>query len=278
MTIFQCPVCKNSLNVDENRYWCVNNHSFDRAKQGYVNLLLANQKKSQNPGDSRAMMDSRASFLAQGYYYPLADTLSTIVAKHRTNQSQNLLDAGCGEGYYTNIIAASQNDTLTCYGIDISKDAVKIAARQHKSIEFAVASVSHLPMMDNSVDFIVSIFSPRELHEMARVTRDNALLIVGTPAPNHLRELRQMIYDDIRDYEQLAPDTYAPQFEQVETQIIQYNITLNSPTDIANLLQMTPFYWHTPQEKQAQLLAMPQLTLTVAFEVSVWTPTNLTKT
>lgn len=268
-TLFHCPVCQTALIAESGRYYCDNGHSFDRAKEGYVNLLLANQKKSKEPGDSRAMIRSRKAFLGRGYYHKLAEALTEVIKTHQGVSSQTLLDAGCGEGYYVNFVN-EQSPQLDCYGIDISKDAVRLAAKQYKDIEFAVASIAQLPIQDKSVDFILSVFSPRNLPEMTRVARDNALLIVATPGKNHLEALRAIIYDEVQEYKALADDAYAPEFTLLDRQIIEYDIELNNTDDIANLLQMTPFYWHVSQEKQAELLQLERLSLTVSFVLTVW--------
>lgn len=268
-TLFHCPVCQSALTAESGRYYCDNGHSFDRAKEGYVNLLLANQKKSKEPGDNREMIRSRKAFLGQGYYQKLAEALVEVIETHSNAPDLNLLDAGCGEGYYVNFLVEHYSE-MTCYGIDISKDAVRLAAKQYKNIEFAVASVAQLPIQDKSADFVLSIFSPRHLPEMSRIAKDDALLIVVTPGENHLEGLRAIIYDEVQDYKALADDAYAPEFTLFDRQHIEYEIELDNAADIANLLQMTPFYWHVSQEKQAQLLQLERLSLSVSFVLTVW--------
>lgn len=268
-TLFHCPVCQTALIAESGRYYCDNGHSFDRAKEGYVNLLLANQKKSKEPGDSRAMIRSRKAFLGRGYYQKLAEAITEVIETHRRDSPQTLLDAGCGEGYYVNFVH-EQCSEMACYGIDISRDAVRLAGKQYKEIEFAVASIAQLPIQEHSVDFILSVFSPRNPSEMARVATDDALLIVATPGKNHLEALRAIIYDEVQEYKALANDAYTPEFTLLDRQIIEYGIELNDTKDIANLLQMTPFYWHVSQEKQAELLQLERLSLTVSFVLTVW--------
>ncbi len=269
LTLFHCPVCKLPLNTETGRYYCDNGHSFDKAKEGYVNLLLANQKKSKEPGDSRAMMRSRKAFLERGYYQKLAEAIVAVIGTHKSDAAQDLLDAGCGEGYYLNFVQEHYPE-IVCSGIDISKDAVRLAAKQYKAIEFAVASVADLPISENSVDFILSVFSPRNPPEMARITKDNARLIVATPGKNHLAELRTIIYDEVQDYKALPDDAYAPEFTLLNRQSIEYEVELDNAGDIVNLLQMTPFYWQTSQEKQAELVQLERLILTVSFVLTVW--------
>ncbi|MEO1287953.1 MAG: putative RNA methyltransferase [Chloroflexota bacterium] len=271
-TIFQCPVCQASLNRAERQYQCPNGHSFDIAREGYVNLLLANQKKSKDPGDSKAMIRSRKAFLAEGHYQPLAESIVAIIEQIEINKPI-ILDAGCGEGYYTDFIHQHVSNT-ELYGIDIAKDAVRYASKYNQEIDYAVASISALPIQDNSVDCVISIFAPRDTQELSRVLKKDSILITATPALNHLLELRQMIYDDVRPYVLMDSDTFTPQFTQITTQQVRYQITLTNADAIANLLQMTPFYWHSPTKKQQALQQLSQLDLHIAFEVAVWRTTT----
>lgn len=268
-TIFHCPVCQLPLVAETKRYYCENQHSFDRAKEGYVNLLLANQKKSNDPGDSRAMIRSRAAFLNRGYYQKLAESLVDVIRTYRAEEKQNLLDAGCGEGYYVNFLREHYPE-MDCYGIDISKEAARSGAKQYPEIEFVVASVAQLPVQDECVNFILTVFSPRHLPEMARVAKEDALLIAVTPGQNHLDNLRGMIYDEVQDYNPLTDDLYAPEFRLLEKRDLIYSIEIETSDDITNLLQMTPFYWHSSQEKQAELMQLERLSLTISFVLSVW--------
>lgn len=269
-TIFQCPVCQLPLTATRKDYYCEKGHRFDRAKAGYVNLLLANQKQSKDPGDSRVMLQSRKAFLDAGYYQILAEALTQIIADHQQSSKQVMLDAGCGEGYYTDFIQRTHANTLTSYGIDIAKDGVRYAASRNKTIEYAVASIANLPIQNHSVDYILSVFSPRNPPEMARILKRKGLLITATPAPHHLHELRQLIYDEIRPYDLLPTDAYMPEFSQYASQEVTTTIELASGEDIRNLLQMTPFYWHIPKDKQDHLLGLQHLRLQIAFEVGIW--------
>ena len=101
---FKCPNCDQALILQEDAqpqtYRCNNQHSFDLAREGYLNLLLAQHKRSRNPGDSDDMIRSRQRFLNAGYYQPLSDAIVTAVAKANTGAEQTVLDLGCGEGYY----------------------------------------------------------------------------------------------------------------------------------------------------------------------------------
>lgn len=271
-TIWQCPVCGLPLLRDQRRYHCTANHSFDVAKEGYVNLLLANQKSSQSPGDSAAMIQHRRAWLQRGHYALLAETVAATVAEHICTDENTLpvLDVGCGEGYYTGHVQQNLPCAADVYGVDISKVAVKRAAKTYQDSHFAVGSVAQLPVRDASVGCLLNIFAPHDAAEFARVMSDDAPLFVVTPAEGHLRQLREMIYDEVRPYQSSLADDLAPHFAPTAREEIAYTITLDSSDAIADLFKMTPFYWTTPAEKQAVILALSSLTLDIAFAVDVF--------
>ncbi|MDX1694781.1 MAG: methyltransferase domain-containing protein, partial [Ketobacteraceae bacterium] len=164
-----CPVCQLPLEDPDQsgkKLQCGNNHSFDIARQGYIHLLPVQHKKSRSPGDNRAMVQSRQRFLSSGHYEPLANKLGCILQEHlRDTTPLHLLDAGCGEGYYTRYLQAAlqqhwPDKTLTVCGIDISKDAIVAACRRSRQITWIVASLKQPPVQPGSFHGLVSIFSP----------------------------------------------------------------------------------------------------------------------
>ena len=142
MSLFRCPVCGAPLNREEHTYRCAAGHSYDIAKEGYTYLLPPNQKHSAAPGDDKAMAAARRDFLSAGYYHPLLNTLCSRILS-LTGEKSVILDAGCGEGYYTSGIdqtLTAAGKTPCMAGIDISKFILRLAAKRNKNIEFAVAS------------------------------------------------------------------------------------------------------------------------------------------
>ena len=143
--IFCCPACGGALERRESALVCQKGHSFDVARQGYVHLLPVKQMHAKVPGDTKQMVDARRRFLALGHYDAFRDTLRRLVSEHLP-QGGTVLDAGCGEGFYTAALAeAALEKNGRTAGIDISKFAVKAAAGRHKGIDFAVASLFHIP-------------------------------------------------------------------------------------------------------------------------------------
>lgn len=250
---FVCPVCKAKLFDLPTQLKCLNGHSFDFAKQGYVNLLLDNSH-SKRHGDDKLMVKSRTDFLEKGYYSPLRDAVCEIVGKN-----YNVLDAGCGEGYYTEMISENNN---VC-GIDISKDALKSAAKRCQNVSFAVASISNIPISDASQDVVLNIFAPDSNDEYIRVLKYGGRLIVVQPMENHLFELKNAVYE----VPYLNPEvkTKRDGFDLVSKKELKYSITLNSAEDIVSLFKMTPYYYKTGKADQEKLEKLSSLTTTVEF-------------
>ena len=185
MSLFLCPICAAPLTREGQAYRCPNRHSYDVAREGYVHLLPANQKHSKHPGDDREMAAARTRFLDGGWYAPLRDALCALAAE-RLAPGGALLDAGCGEGYYTQgIFSALQNAGKSCSlaGVDLSKAALKKAARRVPGAEFAVASVYRLPVGDGAVDLLLDCFAPLALEEYRRVLRPGGCSSTWSPPP-----------------------------------------------------------------------------------------------
>lgn len=254
---FCCPVCKDGLFIRPDGLRCFRGHHFDKAKQGYVNLLRSNS--SGGHGDDKLMVAARSAFLNKEYYAPLKDAIANAVGSGHT-----VLDAGCGEGYYT-VAFAEQN--AVC-GVDISKEALKVAARRVPTAEFAVASVAALPLTESSVDTVVNIFAPDANAEYLRVLRKGGRLITAEPCEDHLWELKAAVYDT--PYKNPAPATDRKGFRVVETKTLCYEITLDSNADILALFQMTPYYYKTSRTDQQKLETLNTLTTRLAFLVTVY--------
>ena len=183
--MYICPICKQKLNIMGNKYVCNKNHSFDLARQGYVNLLPVSGKKSLNPGDNELMTNARREFLAGGYYDKLLNRICQILQEKGV---QTLVDSGCSEGYYTRRMACVSKDV---YAYDISKSAVKLAAAIDKKSHYFVASAFHIPLEDGSADGVTKIFAPDSPKEFARILSSNGILIEVIPAEEHLLEIKQ---------------------------------------------------------------------------------------
>ncbi|MBQ6430490.1 MAG: methyltransferase domain-containing protein [Oscillospiraceae bacterium] len=241
MIIPLCPVCGAPLSTERPAWKCENNHTFDVARQGYVNLLPVTQKHSLHPGDTAAMVASRRDFLNAGYYAPIADKLRELVAAYAPH-AESVLDAGCGEGYYL-----SHLDLNERWGVDISKDAVRCAAVREKNAKFLAATAAHLPFADAAFDCVLSMFALTAAAEFARVLKDGGVFVQVLAGETHLSALKSVIYPTLLEKEKnLHPQLDG--FTLLHGETLAFDFTLESQEAVQNLLSMTPHVWRISKE------------------------------
>lgn len=269
-SLFCCPLCGAALTREDHAYRCPSGHSYDIAKEGHTYLLPVNKKHSLAPGDDQGMARARRDFLSKGYYAPLLNTLCHLSVSH-TGPAPSVLDAGCGEGWYTAgvyraLLEAGKSPRMA--GIDISKFILRSAAKREKRVEFAVASSYRLPLADGSIDLLLDCFSPLALVEFRRVLRPGGVFLYVVPAADHLWELKQVLYD--RPYPNEEKETPYEGFAYESILPVEDTITLACREDIQNLFQMTPYYWKTPRSGAERLASLDTLTTRIAFRVHVF--------
>jgi 23S rRNA (guanine745-N1)-methyltransferase len=248
---YQCPLCQHELFFANNQYRCENNHQFDNAKEGYVNLMPVHHKRSKNPGDNKEMMQARRAFLEAGHYQPMQQQVADLCESYITEDNSSLLDIGCGEGYYTSKIAEQLNDKNTAvFGLDISKVAIKYAAKRYLNCQFSVASSHRLPFSDQSLNGIVRIYAPCKAEELSRTIKNSGHLFTVTPASHHLYQLREGVYGDVRLHDEASEEITG--FELIEEKKLTYNMQLNG-LEALHLLDMTPFAWKATAEYKSEL-------------------------
>ncbi|WP_417533972.1 putative RNA methyltransferase [Marinobacterium stanieri] len=254
-----CPVCREALVLDDKRLSCANGHSFDRARQGYWNLLLPQKKRSKAPGDNAEMVQARQHFLEAGYYTPLAERIGQLLQSELNPDEQTqLLDLGCGEGWYTDRLARQLGCCTT--GLDISKDAIKTACKRNKDVHWLVATGADIPLAEASVDAATLVFSRLMPEPTARVLKPGGLLLVVIPGPNHLLALRSLIYTDVRATSGFDPAALlAEQFEPVSCESLSFDFTLDTAEAIQDLLAMTPHGQRLKPEARTRLSQREQL-------------------
>ena len=269
-SLFRCPVCGGPLEREDRVLRCSRGHSYDIAREGYTYLLSPNCKQSAAPGDDREMAAARRDFLSKGYYAPLLNTLCCQILS-RSGDSPVIWDAGCGEGYYTAgicqaLTGAGRSPRMA--GTDISKSALRYAARREKRIEWAVASSFRLPAEDAAADVLLNCFSPLALEEFLRVLKPGGHFLYVVPGPDHLWELKQILYD--RPYPNEEKETPYEGFRYEAIVPVEDAVTLPCQADIRALFQMTPYYWKTPRSGAERLAALETLTTRISFRVHIF--------
>ncbi|WP_417438841.1 putative RNA methyltransferase [Idiomarina sp.] len=270
ISALRCPIEQSPLQLVDGSWRCENGHSYDVAKQGYVNLLPVQNKRSKDPGDSKAMVQARREFLEQGYYEPLAQVLADTVL---VQGEQAVLDAGCGEGYYLRYLIeqAEQNGTdLSMAALDISKWAVQAAAKRDKRLSWMVASNNSIPLDDNSVDTILCVFGFPVEAEFKRVLKPGGRLIMVDPTGDHLKELKAIIYSEIKTKSDNLP-VNSEYWSLASEQRVTFQFELNNNQAVQNLLTMTPHLYRSSAEGRERAEAHSSLQLTADVWVRVFT-------
>ncbi len=284
ITDMRCPLCQLPLLSSEKTWHCDNRHSFDVAKQGYANLLPVQNKRSKTPGDDAIMVSSRHFFLNKNYYQPISNTITQLMVDYFSKQNidhPNILDAGCGEGYYTNEIYHTLNEnhsTSTVTGIDISKPAVLTAAKRNKFIRWFVSSSSNLPLANNSQHCILSLFSPVPAEEFHRCLSKDGLLIVASTGEDHLIELRNILYEEVHKKTFDPAHAVGTYFQPTQTdgsdknhvKTVKFTLELTDCETITSLFAMTPHYWRVSPERKKILETVDQLSVTVEIQLHLF--------
>lgn len=248
---FICPICKEPLLLDNKEASCNNNHHFDRAKSGYLNLL-PNYKSS---GDNELMINARRAFLSKGYFQPLLAKVITIIKAYDIN---SILDVGSGEGYYSREIAKQLN-IPTC-GIDISKYACMKSSKLSKDALYIVASIFDMPFADKSFDCLINVFAPHS-PELERVSKK--LIIKVIPNLHHLWELKTILYED--PYLKESNEGSFSTFIKAHEEYLTYQVEVEQ---IEDLVKMTPYYYKS--KISDEIFKIQNLVITMDFKIIIY--------
>jgi 23S rRNA (guanine745-N1)-methyltransferase len=265
LTQLLCPIDQKELRQDGNTWRCQNNHCFDVAKQGYVNLLPVQNKKSLDPGDSKEMIAARRDFLNSGVYQPIAVALAkTLAVLCKEHEQLSILDAGCGEGYYLNAVCEQLllNDVeLTATGLDISKWAVRSCKIRNPKLNGLVASNRQIPLPDHSQDIVLCTFGFPVFEEFKRILKPGGHIVMADPGPEHLIELRSQIYETVRRNPPADISAALIDDWQLSDSInVQFTTPPLSAEQFEQLLVMTPHLYRASREgreRAAKLQNMP---------------------
>lgn len=261
-----CPKCHFALHLDNRTLKCQQNHCYDISKRGYINLLLNPDKATNNPGDSKESLIARKAYLNKGYYDVILNEVIKMIEKYKNTHVLNILDLGCGEGYYTKGIKEHFLDS-DIYGLDISKVAIDMATRYRKDITWIVGNSKNIPILDHRLDFVCALFTVVNKDELKRILKEHGYIIHVTANPHHLIEIKELIYDEIR----IKSDKYLRLgFQEVESYDFIRKVSISSREDALNLLKMTPHYYHIKKEKRGVLDTIQGLDITIDIKITVY--------
>jgi len=271
-SLYNCPVCGQALTEEARGATCPSRHTFDRASEGYINLLLP--QRGGTHGDNRAMVQARRRFLDRGYYDALADRVCAHVLTHLPKGGV-LLDMGAGECFYTDRMERAQRAAgrgATLYAFDISKDAVRYAAKRNRALRLFVAGAYHLPVRTEAVDVAVNMFAPLATEETHRVLKDGGVFVLVIPEREHLFGLKAVLYDT--PYKNTVEDAALPGFTLLSDEEVRYGVTVDGREAISDLLHMTPYGYRSPAAGVERLLSLPSVETDVHFRIFVYKKTT----
>ena len=260
-----CPICAQPLIKLDKAMKCEKGHSFDIASAGYCNLLVGS-KPGDFIGDSKERVMARRRFLDSGAYEPLRSALCAMVLQEAPHDCAAVLDAGCGEGYYTGAVAKALKDSgreLTMVGADISKSATAYAAKRDKISCYITANSYKLPVKEGSADIILSLFAPAPAGEFGRIIAPNGRVIMAVPGTEHLWELKEAIYDE--PYKNDEDKHSLEGFRLLRREKLSYKALVEGSDTVQALFSMTPYIHRTGKESMDRLRAIENIELTLSF-------------
>ncbi|MBR2295835.1 MAG: methyltransferase domain-containing protein [Clostridia bacterium] len=263
-----CPICRLSLFQLDKALKCERGHSYDFAKSGYINLLSPGKMNNAKAGDSKEMIRARSDFFSCGAYGKINDKICDLVCEF---EPQVVIDAGSGEGYYTNAVARRASGA-TVIGFDMSKHGCESASKASRRLGldslFCVGNIFELPLHNECADMVINMFAPTAHEEFHRVLKADGHLIVVSAGEHHLEGLKRVLYDEVYLNEADTPSYEG--FELVGKENLSYKATIDGQEAIWALFQMTPYYHRTSLADKAKLEVLDTLTTTVEVDFLIY--------
>ncbi|WP_100012402.1 putative RNA methyltransferase [Lentibacillus sediminis] len=265
-SIFRCPVCSRPMQVaGKGSVVCEKRHTFDIAKQGYVNFLTS----PANSKYDKALFDARRTVIQAGIYQPLHERIADWVTQEKhEHELVRMLDMGSGEGSHLARIqqtAASLFDgEIAAAGMDIAKDGVLAATKQYKEMIWCVGDLARHPFAADAFDVVLNIFSPANYVEFKKICKPDGMVVKVLPHAGYLQELRNLFYEDEEKQHytnELTVERFMESFAKVEKQRLTYKAEVD-PSFLPALLQMSPLSWHQ-DENTLRDIHLPEITIDV---------------
>ncbi len=265
ISLLKCPVCGAGMQADADgrviRCCGARTHCYDVARSGYLNLT----SPADGVGDGKEAIRARTRFLGSGYYAPLCDTVNGLLCELG---AATVLDAGCGEGYYTNRMDTGG----TVVGVDLSRDGIDVAAKYAKQngthAAFFVGNLFKLPVLEGTIDAVTNLFAPCAEAEFSRVLRQNGSLLLVGAGERHLLGLKERLYDT--PYLNPGRADLPLHMRLVKERRLSYEITVEGQEMIDALFSMTPYYWRTSESDRKRLKDLDVLSTEVDFNIYVF--------
>jgi len=243
----RCPRCHGAFRAEGGSLVCENRHCYDAAKGGYVNLAGSRTA----PGYDKALFEARRAVFAAGYYTPVLEAIEELLLAHVPG-AEFILDAGCGEGYYTNALKArGKQENAKFFAADLCREAVRMGAKADDGIGYLVADLADLPFRDASLSAILDILSPANYAEFSRVLKGDGVIIKAVPGADYLREIRAALSHGLSKSEYSNEQVLARAEEKLrvlERREVRYTLP------VPEVLR-TPFFLMTPMSAHAEASA-----------------------
>ncbi|GGH82732.1 23S rRNA (guanine745-N1)-methyltransferase [Pullulanibacillus pueri] len=270
--VLSCPLCNSPLMVSNLKSLvCLNKHTFDFAKQGYVNMMT----RSTNSHYDKNLFEARNQIIIESNLYVLLHEKISEVINENMNPSNDeiiILDAGCGEGsHLQRILDDCKNKTFSGVGLDISKEGIRKAASHYKKSIWLVGDLANSPLADQSCQVILNILSPANYKDFKRILVPDGLIVKVVPRSNYLKELREALFDDTdkKDYKNdETVSLFKQNFHLANIFNLSYARELNQ-TELTNLVQMSPLAWNSKKDDIDQFINQGFSEITVDLDILV---------